>query len=89
MNVTEFVQRLNAKRSGKGWKAKCPGHDDHTPSLSISEGSDGRVLVKEKRDYEGFHTRPMRWETVVQKFERLSRGGPDTGIIVAQGAGQR
>ena len=46
MNVTEFVQRLNAKRSGKGWKAKCPGHDDHTPSLSISEGSDGRVLVK-------------------------------------------
>ncbi len=31
-----------------------------------------RELVKEKRDYEGFHTRPMRWETVVQKFERLS-----------------
>lgn len=38
--------------------------------------SDDRVLVKEKRDYEGFHTRPMRWETVVQKFERLS--GPYT-----------
>jgi len=34
---------------------------------------DGRTLVKEKKDYEGFITRPMQWETVVQKFERLSR----------------
>lgn len=33
---------------------------------------DGRTVVKEKEDYEGFHTRPMRWETVVEKFERLS-----------------
>jgi len=33
---------------------------------------DGQVLVKEKQDYEGFLTRPMRWETVVQKFEGLS-----------------
>jgi 2-methylcitrate dehydratase len=32
----------------------------------------GRTVIKEKRDYEGFRTRPMRWETVVQKFERLS-----------------
>ncbi len=32
---------------------------------------DGRVLVKERKDYEGFHTNPMRWETVAQKFERL------------------
>ena len=32
-------------RSGAGWMAQCPGHDDQNPSLSISEGSDGRVLV--------------------------------------------
>jgi len=32
----------------------------------------GETLVKEKRDYEGFHTRPARWETVLEKFERLS-----------------
>ncbi len=31
-----------------------------------------RVLTKEKRDYEGFHTRPMAWETVIKKFEGLS-----------------
>jgi 2-methylcitrate dehydratase len=37
---------------------------------------DGRALSKEKRDYEGFPSRPMGWEAVVQKFERLS--GPYT-----------
>ena len=31
-----------------------------------------RVLTKEKRDYEGFHTRPMAGETVIKKFEGLS-----------------
>jgi 2-methylcitrate dehydratase len=33
---------------------------------------DGRVLKKEKTDYEGFYTRPMAWDRVVQKFERLA-----------------
>jgi 2-methylcitrate dehydratase len=32
---------------------------------------DGRRYEIEKRDYEGFMTRPMRWETVVAKFEGL------------------
>src|SRR5262249_5167845 len=43
--VTRLVERLNAKRSSKGWKAKCPAHDDKEPSLSISEGADGRALL--------------------------------------------
>lgn len=33
---------------------------------------DGRVYTTEKRDYEGFVTRPMSWESVVEKFEKLS-----------------
>lgn len=28
--------------------------------------------VREKRDYEGFHTRPMSWNRVVAKFERIA-----------------
>jgi len=40
----------------------------------------GRKLVKEKRDYEGFHTRPMRWETVAAKFEQLSEPYADAGL---------
>jgi len=33
---------------------------------------DGRKMVKEKPDYEGFRTRPMSWETAVRKFEKLA-----------------
>jgi len=44
--VEHLVQRLNARRNGKGWIAKCPAHDDRTPSLSIDEGADGRALIK-------------------------------------------
>ena len=34
-----------AKRYGDHWIACCPVHDDRTPSLSISDSDDGRVLV--------------------------------------------
>jgi hypothetical protein len=46
MTAQELAQRLDAKRNGEGWKAKCPAHEDRTPSLSIKEGDDGRVLVR-------------------------------------------
>lgn len=35
----------DAKKSGDGWTAKCPAHLDGSPSLSISEGHDGRTLL--------------------------------------------
>jgi hypothetical protein len=44
--VENLVERLKAKRSGNGWIAKCPAHDDRKPSLCINEGSDGRALIK-------------------------------------------
>jgi putative DNA primase/helicase len=34
-----------AKKSGSGWLARCPCHDDHGPSLSLDEGDDGKLLV--------------------------------------------
>ncbi|MEW6442271.1 MAG: MmgE/PrpD family protein [bacterium] len=46
---------------------------------------DGRELESEKSDYEGFRTRPMRWETVAAKFERLAEphaSGPARRAIV-------
>lgn len=34
------------KSSGRGrWVARCPAHQDRSPSLSVSEGDDGRVLM--------------------------------------------
>ncbi|MGQ0548152.1 MAG: MmgE/PrpD family protein [Armatimonadota bacterium] len=41
---------------------------------------DGRTLVKDKDDYEGFHTRPMQWETAVAKFERLGAPYTNAGL---------
>jgi hypothetical protein len=47
MNPVELLlsKLPDAKRSGNGWIARCPAHDDRNPSLSISEGDDGRALV--------------------------------------------
>jgi 2-methylcitrate dehydratase len=34
--------------------------------------NDGRSFRIEKAAYEGFHTRPMSWQAVVEKFTRLT-----------------
>ncbi len=36
---------ITARRSGSGWAANCPAHDDTNPSLSIATGENGRCLV--------------------------------------------
>lgn len=33
-------------KAGGGWTARCPAHDDRTPSLSIRDTDDGKVLVR-------------------------------------------
>ena len=35
----------NVSRTTNGWQACCPSHNDHSPSLSISVGDDGRILL--------------------------------------------
>jgi hypothetical protein len=47
VNVDRILAGLEkVKRSGSGkWIARCPAHDDGTPSLSIRETDDGRVLL--------------------------------------------
>jgi hypothetical protein len=46
MNLEAMVGRLEGvRRVGNGWIARCPAHDDRSPSLSLGEGSDGRVLL--------------------------------------------
>ena len=33
------------RKSGDGWSARCPSHDDRNPSLSVSEGDTQEVVV--------------------------------------------
>jgi hypothetical protein len=42
MRAAYIVKALN----GRNGLARCPAHDDRTPSLSISDGNNGRILVK-------------------------------------------
>ena len=42
----KFVQRLAKVKGRNGsWTAQCPAHEDKSPSLSVRETEDGRVLV--------------------------------------------
>lgn len=45
MTLAEIVERMGAKREGSGYAARCPAHEDRTPSLSLSEGRDGRTVL--------------------------------------------
>jgi 5S rRNA maturation endonuclease (ribonuclease M5) len=35
----------DVKPCGKGWSARCPAHDDHHPSLTVTEAEDGEILM--------------------------------------------
>ena len=47
MSVLELVDRLDHCRAtgSDKWIARCPAHKDGSPSLSIKEKGDGRVLI--------------------------------------------
>lgn len=47
MRVDEFLSRLDGvrKTGPNKWIARCCAHDDRSPSLTISEADDGRVLA--------------------------------------------
>jgi hypothetical protein len=45
MTAEELTRALSGRWSGSGGTARCPGHDDHDPSLSVSDGQDGKLLI--------------------------------------------
>ena len=45
MNAEELAAALGGRRNGRGWRACCPAHNDHDPSLDIAQGDGGKVLV--------------------------------------------
>jgi len=67
-DVQELLQKI-AVRPREDYSRRFP---DEMPSHLIVHLKGGRVVEKEKRDYEGFFTRPMGWERAVQKFDSLS-----------------
>jgi putative DNA primase/helicase len=46
MKAESIAMALGGRKSGREWTARCPVHDDRTPSLSIREADDGKVLIR-------------------------------------------
>lgn len=70
--IREDVQSLLRKvgiRPREEYSRRFPGDMPCRVEIRLA---DGTVHEIEKRDYEGFHTRPMRWETVAAKFDGLA-----------------
>ena len=45
MNAETFTQALGGRWSGSSGEARCPAHEDRTPSLSVRDGDGGRLLT--------------------------------------------
>jgi putative DNA primase/helicase len=47
VTIDDFVKHLErATRSGAGYLARCPAHDDGRPSLSVGTGDKGGIILK-------------------------------------------
>ncbi len=55
MSIETLISRLDGvKETGHGkYVARCPAHDDKSPSLAIKECGDGRILI---HDFAGCQT---------------------------------
>lgn len=48
MTIDDLISRLDRVKKGSKrgtYQARCPAHDDKGPSLTVSEGDDGRILI--------------------------------------------
>jgi putative DNA primase/helicase len=46
MTAETIAKALCGRKAGGGWTARCPAHNDHTPSLSIQDSEENKVLVR-------------------------------------------
>jgi 2-methylcitrate dehydratase len=69
-DVQSLLRRVTV-RPDAGYSARFPEEMACRVRIALC---DGRHCEVEKRDYEGFHTRPMHWATVVAKFRDLAAG---------------
>jgi 2-methylcitrate dehydratase len=69
-DVQELLRRVDV-RPDEGLSERFP--ERHSARLRLRL-RDGRVMEREQQDYEGFTTRPMSWDRVAAKFDRLAEG---------------
>jgi 2-methylcitrate dehydratase len=67
-DIQSLLRRVNVVPNQE-YSKRFPS--EHCCKLTVTL-KDGRFFTREKTDYEGFHTRPMSWESVTRKFEILA-----------------
>jgi 2-methylcitrate dehydratase len=75
-DVQELLRRVQV-RPADDLSARFPA--EHACRLQLVL-RDGTVLAAERRDYEGFLTRPMSWQQAREKFERLADATGETEL---------
>jgi putative DNA primase/helicase len=82
MTAESIAKALGGHRAGATWMARCPAHEDRKPSLSISSGKDGKVLVYchagcDQRDVIAILRQRGLWETTRKSWRRFARKRQD------------
>jgi putative DNA primase/helicase len=92
MTAEIIARALGGHRAGATWMARCPVHDDRSPSLSINAGKDGKVLVRchagcDQRDLIAALQARGLWQTsgrlsgIARKPRRRIAEEPDTEAL--------
>lgn len=82
MTAESMAKALGGHRAGSTWMACCPAHEDREPSLSISSGRDGKVLVRchagcDQRDVIAILRERGLWEATGRALGRFARKRQD------------
>src|SRR5689334_11834217 len=89
MDAREVTANLGGKWTGRQGSARCPAHDDRHPSLSVSDGANGKLLVHchtgcEQIDViEALRTRGLWPENQPTPQLRVHRGGRERNGMYA------
>lgn len=75
-DVQDLLRRV-AVRPSESHTRRFPERHACTITIALR---DGRELHREKEEYEGFVTRPMSWDTVREKFDRLTEPHTTAGL---------
>lgn len=67
-DVQDLLHRVKV-RPKQEYTDRFPGEVVTTLTFTLKDGTQHQIT---KTDYEGFHTRPMGWETVIAKFTGLA-----------------
>lgn len=68
-DIQSLLQKIEV-RPNKEFSGRFP---DEMPVKITVQLNNGETYSIEKDDYEGFHSRPMSWKTIIEKFDSLSK----------------